>query len=131
MRRPLRLDGALHELGQRGWTPLQHDLARGDPRHVEQVVDEPHHQRDLALDHGPHSPHGLRGVAGEADQLESGADRRQWIAQLVRQEREELVLARVGFAQLTLGSAIVSSASRRRRDQLELRGHARQQFAAR
>ena len=43
----LRVDGALDELGQRRRLAPQHDLARGDARDVEQVVDQPHHVADL------------------------------------------------------------------------------------
>ena len=65
------------------------DLAARDARDVEQVVDEPGEVVDLALDdlatRGSSSP-------AHAHQLERGDDRRERIAELVAEHREELVL---------------------------------------
>ena len=73
----------------------ERDLALVDARHVEQVVDEPRQLVDLALGdvHGP----GQLGLVRRdlADHLDRVADRRQRVAQLVREHREELVLAPV------------------------------------
>jgi hypothetical protein len=71
----------------------QLDLARGDPRDVEQVVDHPREVRDLALDHLPLAV-GRR--VAPRHHLERGDDRRERIAQLVAEHREELVLGAVG-----------------------------------
>ena len=74
------------------------DLAARDARDVEQVVDQPHQVLDLALDRS----RGLAAIAGSGrragmpSRCSGVADRRQRIAQLVRQHRQELVLAPVG-----------------------------------
>ena len=53
---------------------------------------------DLTLHHGAHLlDRGWR-IAGEPDQFQAGADRRQRVAQLVRQHRQELVLPAIGLA---------------------------------
>ena len=65
--------------------PAQLDLAAGDARHVEQIVDQPHEVvtcRSITS-----SGRRLRVAAGEAQQLERVAHRRQRVAQLVRQHR--------------------------------------------
>lgn len=48
--RPRGLDGAFHQQAQLNRFPLQLDEAAVDAREVEQVVDEPGHRADLAVD---------------------------------------------------------------------------------
>src|SRR3569833_1364719 len=74
---------------------LQHDLAAAHLGHVEESVDEVHHVIDLALDHRVLARE--RGIAAQLDQLERGHDRRERVAQLVAEHRQELVLAPVRF----------------------------------
>jgi len=93
------LDRVADGAGQvQGLGPHLH-LARRDARYVQQVVDQTDHLRHLAL----HDLARLRGsgqvIAGELQDPEPRADRCQWIAQFVRQRREEVVLAAVGFLQ--------------------------------
>jgi hypothetical protein len=77
--------------------PLQRDHAARDARDVEQIVDETHEMLHLTLDDLA-CPHALwLSEIAAAQQLDRGADRRQWIAQLVSEDGEELVLAAVGF----------------------------------
>ncbi len=78
---------------------LQVDAARGDPRDVEQVVDHPHHVLDLPLHHAVDAVKRRPGIPGQPHQLEAGAQRRERVAQLVRERGEEFVLTPVGVAQ--------------------------------
>ena len=79
---------------------LQPDLAPGDARDLQQVVDELRHLPHLVVDHvaGPAE----RGVVRAAllHDLDGVADRGQGIAELVAEHRQELVLARVGLGEL-------------------------------
>ncbi len=77
------------DLGQRG---VELDLAPRDPRDVEQIVDEPGHVRGLP----PDDLLLARSVTAQPHQLERGQDRRQGIAQLVPEERQEVVLGAIG-----------------------------------
>ena len=72
----------------------QLDLAARDARHVEQVVDQADQVVDLALDDGALVLERL--VAAQPHQLQRGQDRRQRVAQLVAEHRQELVLGAVG-----------------------------------
>ena len=64
---------------------LQFDASFGDPRDVHQIVDEPRHLTHLA-DHQRANPIEHRAIVSPAgQQLQSIAERRQRIAQLVRQ----------------------------------------------
>ena len=62
-------------------------------RDVEQIVDQPHQVTDLALDDLLLAVG--RDVAPQLHELERGDDRRQWVAQLVAQHGQELVLGPV------------------------------------
>jgi hypothetical protein len=93
----------LDDLAQIEPLALQHHLAGGDARHVEQVVDQLDQLLELALHHRAHA-RCLRRVGGHAvEHLQAGADRRQRVAQLVRQCGQELVLAAVCIPQRPLG----------------------------
>src|SRR6185295_19576796 len=70
---------------------------------VQQVVDQPGEVDDLPLD-GLASPRPLLvGGSEGAHDVEAGADRRQWVAQLVAEHGQELVLAPAGLAERRLG----------------------------
>ena len=74
-------------------------LPRDDAGDVEQVVDQADQLLDLPLDHGRGSPRRSRGRRPRSRMISQRvADRRQRVAQLVGQGREELVLAAVGRA---------------------------------
>jgi hypothetical protein len=96
------LDRAVDDLGDRRALQPQVDLAARDARHFHQVVDQPDDLAHLAPDHLDHAV-GLAPAVGPAHQLHRVGDRRQRIAQLVGQGRQELVLAAVGFLQRFLG----------------------------
>jgi Tfp pilus assembly protein FimT len=83
---------------------LDRELAGVDARDVQQVVHQAHHLAQLAF-HDVGGALGRLGVAAaQAQDVEAGADRRQRIAQLVRQGRQEFVLAAVGHDQRLLGA---------------------------
>jgi hypothetical protein len=99
--------------GQRGWQVSsasdstcatvsglrpQFQLAAAHARHVEQVVHQPHHVRELAVHHVARARRHRRQFAHPAQDLQPRADRRQRIAQLVRERGDEFVLAPVGLA---------------------------------
>ena len=75
----------------------QFDLAGRDPRDVQQIVDQPGDRATCrsmtAVARLPRSPRLI------AEQREGVADRRQGIAQLVREHRNEFVLAAIGFGE--------------------------------
>ena len=75
-------------------------LPRRDPAGVEQVVDQAHEVGELALDHGASAGEGVAVGRRHLHDRDRVADRRQRIAQLVRQHRHELVLAPRRLAQL-------------------------------
>ncbi len=80
----------------------QLEPAERDPRDFEQIVDEARQLLHLASHDGMHGLYGGRVVLGEPDDVDSAANRRQRISQLVRERREEFVLAAVGDAQRLL-----------------------------
>ena len=96
-RRTRRLDRGLIT-GPSVMLAPQLELALGDARDVQQVVEQPGH---VALALGSPVATVQRGVVElrRGGDLRRVADRRQRIAQLVRQRREEFVLAAVGDAQ--------------------------------
>ena len=96
---PHRLDRIEHLLAQHQTLAAQLDLALGDARDIEQVIDQSGHVPQLALAHGhclPGSGFRLHSPAQQTDRI---ANRRQRIAQLVRQHRQELILAPVSLLQ--------------------------------
>ena len=76
------------------------DLAAGDPAHVEQIVDQAAHVTDLALEHLGRRLHRLAVAGAEPQHLHGVAHRSERISQLVRQHRQELVLAAIGVGQV-------------------------------
>ncbi len=114
--RPAGFDGPSDDLGQIHPLPLQRDGPASDARDVQQVVDQPHEVLHLTLDDLARL-HALRvGQLLEPQQMHGGPNRRQRVPDLVRQHRQELVLAPVGFPQRLFPIAEI------RRDRLELRG---------
>ena len=88
------------------------DLASRDPGDVEQVVEQAGHVLDLPLRRSRAPDRAWRVVAVEADHLQGVTDRRQRVAELVRQHGQEFVLAAVG---LRAGRRRVASSSSIRR----------------
>ena len=90
------------------------DLAPGDPRDVQQVVDEPGEVPAPAARSPPGSTPGRASEVDRSGRLDGVADRRQRVAQLVGEHRQELVLAAVGLGQLlAFGAAPPRAASAR------------------
>jgi hypothetical protein len=100
--RPARLERARRDDAEVDGLAAEPEPALGDARDVEQVVDQPHELADLAVDDVA-APRDDRGVLGlRAHELDDVADRGQRVAQLVREHRQEVVLAAVGVAQRLL-----------------------------
>jgi hypothetical protein len=89
---PGRLDGTVDDLGQFDRLVPEVDLARGDPGHVEQVIDEAAQVVHLGGHHLPCPVGGFPVDLAELEQVQGGADRGQGVAQLVGEHRQELVL---------------------------------------
>src|SRR5205807_1451661 len=73
--------------------------AARDARHIEQVVDQSREVRELPLDHVARPAQLWVGYRLHAHELYGTQNRRQRIAQLVREHREELVLVAVRLLQ--------------------------------
>ena len=101
LRAPQRRHGfhrEIDDIGQQQCLAFQLDVTHRDARHVEQIVDDSRELRGLP-------PHYFRGaprrlIVRHAARYDFGgrADRRQRIAQLVREHRQEFILAPVRFA---------------------------------
>ena len=118
--RPAGFDRALDHRPQRDPLFLQPDLAAADARDVQQVVDQPDHVHQLTLDDGAR-PLRRRAVAGVLlENLQAGADRRQRVAQLVRQGGEEFVLGTAGLEQGLLGRLALGDVDHRPRHPVRL-----------
>ena len=75
---------------------LQPELTAADPGHVEQVVDQPGLEVDVAADHPEHRAIVLRRGRVVEHRGDGGEHRRQRSAQLVAEDGEELVLGAIG-----------------------------------
>ena len=94
---PLSLRGLLHERAQIDRPQVELERARGDPRQVEQFVDECGLHGHAALDRFQ-SRACLVGIErSRPQQLSPDEDRRQWVAELVHDHRERFILQAIGF----------------------------------
>ncbi len=112
-----RLERALDDGRERHPLAAQLQLPVRDAREVEKLVDQAHHVRDLPLDHAqrPFAPRPfLARVARSRQDLGRARERRERVAELVCQRREELVLPAVHRAQRTLGGAPLGHLGRQR-----------------
>jgi hypothetical protein len=91
------LETGSHDLPQRQRLPLQLNLAGADAPHVHQVVDEPYEMSELSLHHRNGGLQRLGARRGRAHDLQAIAQGEERIAQLVRESREEFVLAPLRF----------------------------------
>src|SRR4029434_9728795 len=82
---------------------LELELSTSDARYVEQVIEQQRHTLHLACDDfaTPFALAVLRRV--RIEDAHGIADRSEWIAQLMRQRGQELILAAVGLEQRALG----------------------------
>ena len=98
------LDCLDHHLDEFHRFELELDLAARDARHVEQIVDQAHQVMDLALDDLALAP--KRIAAAHLHQVERSQNRRERIAQLMPQHREEFIFGAIGAAQCLGGPAL-------------------------
>src|SRR5690242_2412150 len=96
------LDDGFQELLELDRLQVQADPAARDPRHVEEDIDEMRHLPCLALEDGSCCPKLWRETLRVLEQLGRGAERGEGVPQLMRQGRDELVLAAVRLAQEAL-----------------------------
>ena len=87
------LDRARDHRVQSNIVALERDLSPGNARDIEQIVDEPHHVIDLPLDDVARALVLRVRQPVNLHQLHGRPDGRERIAQLVREHRQELVLA--------------------------------------
>ena len=76
---------------------MQLDLPACDPRHVQEVVDQPGFHFDAAADHFQRLAHCRRKVGSILEHGHAHDDRRQRRAQFVAEDGEEMVLGAVGL----------------------------------
>jgi len=86
----------------------QVDLAGGDSRDVEQLVDQLDEQAALPIHHAEHPLPHRRFARAVQQNLQTIAKRAERIAQLVREGRQELVLAPVGLAKRLFGRGLAN-----------------------
>jgi hypothetical protein len=98
--RPNRFDGATGGVAQVDVFAAQVGFAARDARNVEQVVDEAGQQPHLTVHHLARVLESRRVVRRELHHFQAVANRRQRVAQLVRQHRQEFILSAIGLAQL-------------------------------
>ncbi len=94
------LERLLEGLPQVHSLPLERELSAADPGDIEEVFDQPHQVHHLALDRRLRRRRGVCVAARVPEDSHRVADRRERIADLVRQHGEKLVLAAVGFGEL-------------------------------
>ena len=105
--RPRRVDRGLQHRAEVDSLASHLQLVLCDPRHVEQVVGQPHQLHQLPLHRHARFLDDLGLVPGQAHDLEGTAQRRQRIAQFVGERRQELVLATVRLDQRQLGELLL------------------------
>ncbi len=97
--RPARLERGVDHRCEIDRLLTQLDLAQRDSGHFHQVVDQPRHVADLPIHHLQDTRPALAELR-QPQHADRVADRRERIAQLMREHREERVLAPVGFLAL-------------------------------
>ncbi len=94
------LDRLAHDGHQVATFGAQQDLAVGQARRVQQIVDQPAHMLDLAVQRLADRGYARIARRQKLLQLQAIVDRPQRIAQFVGQHAQELVLAAIGLADL-------------------------------
>ncbi len=100
-----RLDGDFSDGSHVRPLTLERDLAAGNSRHVEQVVDEAHHDGHLAIHHRQQALVLCVLGASQFHDLQRRSQRCKRVAEFVCQGRKEFILASVGEAQCFVGLA--------------------------
>ena len=111
-----RLDGVGDDVGEQHAGAPELHLVPADPGDVEQVVDEPDHVPELPLHHVAGLGDGVGVARRQPHHLQAVADRGERVAQLVGEQREELVLPPVGLLQRLLGPLPVGDVVRQPED---------------
>jgi hypothetical protein len=106
------LDRALDHRGERHATLAELEAIAADAADIEQIVEQPRHLPDLALDHVAQRVELRIGRPFRAQHVQGVEDRRERVAQLVRQRGEELVLAAIRVAQGVGGDPLVVDVDR-------------------
>src|SRR6266853_3419362 len=96
----------LHALPEVDGRTRHRDLARGDPAHVDQIVDELGQILQLASDGDPRLLAGLVTPAHRLQDTERGADDAEGVAELVCQHRDELILSHVAILDLPIEQTV-------------------------
>ena len=104
---PVVVAGPRHDLAKVELLQLELDLPPRDARHIEQVVHEPREVLGLAADHVLRSPRLLTVARGAVEQVDAVADRRERVAQLVREHAEELGLEPVRLSDRLVGALVL------------------------
>ena len=104
--RPVVLGGQTRDRGEVAGLPLERELPPGDARDVEEIIDQPSHVRDLAIDDVPRPIEPRLRLPEPPEDLHGAADRGQRIAELVGEDGDELVLAAIGLPQRLLRLAL-------------------------
>ncbi len=99
---PAALEGTLDDFGQGDPAPAELELAAADAGNIEQVVDQASQMVHLPFDDVEAPLHVAVGRAAQLEDADRVEDRRHGIAQLVGEDGEELILARVALAQALL-----------------------------
>ncbi len=95
-------DGAADDRGQLDRRLAEFDLAAGDARDFQQVIDQADHVIHLPFHHLMHALDGTAFGVGQPEEMEAIADQGEQIAQLMGQHRQEFVFAAVGVFQCLL-----------------------------
>ncbi len=99
-----RLESALERLAESSHLLAQLETIARDTTDVQQIIDQPHHLSGLPLhDAARAAQHRIDDVA-VLEEPQAVTQRREWVAQLVSQHGEELVLALIRRTQLLLCS---------------------------
>ena len=117
---PARLDGGLDHGPQRHPLLPERELIIRDAGHVQQVVDEPHHVRKLAVHHIA-SVDGNGRVLRHVEHMETAPERSERVPELVGEGGQELVLPPVGLLQGFLGPLPVGDVLGHRRARIRPR----------
>ena len=91
------LDRTVDDRTQLDGASVQFDLPPRDPRHVQQVVDQPGLHFHVAADHFQGFTHGWVEVRSVLEHRQAHHHRRQGRAQFVAQDRQEMVLGAIGL----------------------------------